>query len=63
MIRGGDWPSSVPSSATFDMRIGFFPGTDLARIRAEIEACLHKAAVPFLPHLSLSLVLPSITQL
>ncbi|MEK9719822.1 MAG: peptidase dimerization domain-containing protein, partial [Quisquiliibacterium sp.] len=30
-IEGGDWTSSVPAWCTFDMRIGLFPGMDLAQ--------------------------------
>lgn len=43
-IEGGDWTSSVPSWCTFDMRIGLYPGQDLAAVRAEVEATLAEAA-------------------
>ena len=43
-IEGGDWTSSVPAWCTFDMRIGLFPGMDLATVRAEVEACIAQAA-------------------
>ena len=43
-IEGGDWTSSVPAWCTFDMRIGLFPGMDLARARAEVEATVAQAA-------------------
>jgi len=43
-IEGGDWTSSVPSWCTFDMRIGLYPGQDLAAVRAEVEATLAQAA-------------------
>ena len=43
-IEGGDWTSSVPSWCTFDMRIGLYPGQDLAAVRAEVEATLAAAA-------------------
>jgi acetylornithine deacetylase len=43
-IKGGDWTSSVPAWCHFDMRIGFYPGWDLADVRAKIEACIQKAA-------------------
>jgi len=33
-IEGGDWTSSVPAWCTFDMRIGLYPGQDLAAVRA-----------------------------
>lgn len=49
-IEGGDWTSSVPAWCTFDMRIGLFPGQKLADVRAEVEACIARAAEadPFL---------------
>ena len=43
-IEGGDWTSSVPAWCTFDMRIGLFPGMDLAKARAEVEATVAQAA-------------------
>ncbi|MCP4757639.1 MAG: ArgE/DapE family deacylase [Proteobacteria bacterium] len=43
-IEGGDWVSSVPAWCDFDMRIGFFPGWELARVRSEIETCIREAA-------------------
>lgn len=43
-IEGGDWTSSVPAWCVFDVRMGVFPGQDLAEARAEIEAALHEAA-------------------
>ena len=43
-IQGGDWVSSVPAWCDFDMRIGFYPGQDLAWVRAEIENCIQEAA-------------------
>lgn len=49
-IEGGDWTSSVPSWCTFDMRIGLYPGQDLADVRRDVEACIAAAAKadPFL---------------
>ncbi|HEY5636798.1 MAG TPA: ArgE/DapE family deacylase [Burkholderiales bacterium] len=49
-IEGGDWTSSVPSWCTFDMRIGLYPGQDLAGVRRDVEACIAAAAKadPFL---------------
>lgn len=49
-IEGGDWTSSVPSWCTFDMRIGLYPGQDLADVRREVEATVAAAAAedPFL---------------
>ena len=43
-IEGGDWTSSVPAWCTFDMRIGIFPGQDLADVRREVEAMVGDAA-------------------
>ncbi len=43
-IAGGDWASSVPSWCIFDMRVAVYPGDDLAKRRAEIEACIQEAA-------------------
>ena len=49
-IEGGDWTSSVPSWCTFDMRIGLYPGQQLAEVRREVEATIAAAALhdPFL---------------
>jgi acetylornithine deacetylase len=43
-IEGGDWTSSVPSWCTFDVRIGLYPGQDLAGVRREVEATVAAAA-------------------
>jgi acetylornithine deacetylase len=43
-IQGGDWTSSVPSWCTFDMRIGIYPGQDLADVRRQVEATVAGAA-------------------
>ncbi len=43
-IVGGDWTSSVPSWCTFDMRIGLYPGMDLADVRRQVEQCVAEAA-------------------
>ncbi len=43
-IEGGDWTSSVPAWCTFDMRVGLYPGQDLAAVRAELEATVAQAA-------------------
>lgn len=49
-IAGGDWTSSVPAWCVFDVRMGLFPGQDMAEARAEIESVLAGAAAshPFL---------------
>ncbi|MFC2969721.1 ArgE/DapE family deacylase [Acidimangrovimonas pyrenivorans] len=43
-IEGGDWTSSVPAWCVFDVRMGVFPGQDMAKARAEIEEVLRQAA-------------------
>ena len=43
-IRGGDWASSVPAWCCVDVRMGIYPGQDIAAARAEIEACILDAA-------------------
>jgi acetylornithine deacetylase len=43
-IEGGDWTSSVPAWCSFDMRIGFYPGADLAAVRREVEATVAAAS-------------------
>lgn len=43
-IRGGDWASSVPAWCCVDVRMGIYPGQDIFAARAEIEACIYKAA-------------------
>ena len=43
-IEGGDWTSSVPAWCTFDVRVGVFPGQDLAEARREIEHAVAEAA-------------------
>ncbi len=45
VIRGGEWPSSVPTECSFEMRVGFFPGVELAEVRRQIEATIGKAVV------------------
>ena len=49
-IEGGDWTSSVPAWCTFDVRLGMYPGNDLADIRRQVEDCVREAArnIPFL---------------
>ena len=49
-IEGGDWTSSVPSWCSFDMRIGIYPGVDLAWARQEVERTIAAASLhdPFL---------------
>ena len=44
-ITGGEWTSSVPAAATLHVRCSVLPGWSLAEARAEIEACVRKAAL------------------
>lgn len=39
-IEGGDWGSTVPCSATMLVRVGFYPGTSLASVKAAVEECI-----------------------
>jgi acetylornithine deacetylase len=36
-IQGGEWTSSVPASCTFEVRLGFFPGTSVAQMKRTLE--------------------------
>ena len=36
-ISGGNWPSSVASFCTFQVRVGLYPGADMAAMRASLE--------------------------
>jgi acetylornithine deacetylase len=36
IIKGGDWPSTVPANAEFHCRIGFFPEVPFERIRQRV---------------------------
>jgi acetylornithine deacetylase len=43
-IKGGDWPSAVPAWCCFDVRMGIYPGQDIAAAGKEIEACILESA-------------------
>lgn len=43
-FEGGDWTSSVPAWCVFDVRMGLYPGQDIAEAKREIEAVLTEAA-------------------
>jgi len=45
IIKGGDWPSTVPGEAEFHCRIGFFPGVSFESIRRQITECVKRAAL------------------
>ena len=44
IIKGGDWPSTVPAAAEFHCRIGFLPGTSFEQIREKVMTCIRQAA-------------------
>jgi acetylornithine deacetylase len=44
IIKGGDWPSTVPAEAEFHCRIGFFPGVSFESIRKQVIQCIEGAA-------------------
>ncbi len=44
VIKGGEWPSSVPTECRFEMRVGFFPGVEPAEVRRRIETTIARAA-------------------
>ena len=43
-MEGGEWTSSVPSEARFDVRVGLYPDTPVEKIQRRLEACLAEAA-------------------
>jgi acetylornithine deacetylase len=43
-IKGGEWPSSVPAFAEFELRIGFFPNQSISDVKKDVEAALEEAA-------------------
>jgi acetylornithine deacetylase len=44
IIKGGDWPSTVPAEAEFHCRIGFFPGVSYESIHQQVTECIQNAA-------------------
>jgi len=44
IIKGGDWPSTVPGECSFDCRLSFEPGVRYMDIRQRVEDCVKKAA-------------------
>jgi acetylornithine deacetylase len=44
ILKGGDWPSTVPAAAEFHCRIGFLPGTTFEQIREKVIARVREAA-------------------
>ncbi|MDQ3411471.1 MAG: ArgE/DapE family deacylase [Chloroflexota bacterium] len=43
VIRGGDWPSTVPGRCELHCRLCFYPGQPVADVRAEIERAVRSA--------------------
>lgn len=43
VIKGGDWPSTVPAAAEFHCRLSFFPGTTFDQTRQRIVDALDRA--------------------
>ncbi|WP_020675067.1 ArgE/DapE family deacylase [Geopsychrobacter electrodiphilus] len=44
MVRGGDWPSTVPAAAEFHARLAFFPGVEYESVCRRIAAVIEAAA-------------------
>jgi acetylornithine deacetylase len=43
VIRGGDWPSTVPGACELHCRLSFYPGQSVIETRREIEAAIARA--------------------
>jgi len=44
VIRGGDWPSTVPAECEMEFRMAFYPGTSVEEAKAVVREHLHAAA-------------------
>lgn len=44
VIRGGDWPSTVPASCTLSCRLALYPGQDVGALQRRVEAAVAAAA-------------------
>jgi acetylornithine deacetylase len=44
MVQAGDWASTVPAECTIAYRLACYPGTDPARLRAQVEQAVARAA-------------------
>ena len=42
-LAGGEWPSSVATTCTADLRLSFYPGMSRAQVKAAVEARLAEA--------------------
>ncbi len=43
VIRGGDWPSTVPAACTLSCRVALFPGQDVAELRRRVESAVARS--------------------
>jgi acetylornithine deacetylase len=43
-IKAGDWPSSVPSECTFEVRIAAYPGADLDEVQTQFRTRLAESS-------------------
>jgi acetylornithine deacetylase len=44
VIRGGDWPSTVPAACTLSCRVALFPGQDVDALKRRVEETVASAA-------------------
>lgn len=44
VVRGGDWPSTVPASCTLSCRLALFPGHEVGPLQRRVEAAVAAAA-------------------
>lgn len=42
VIKGGDWPSTVPGECELHCRLSYYPGRTVAEIRAEVEGAIQE---------------------
>lgn len=54
-ISGGEWASSVPCTATLELRIGYFPGVAPDDAVAEVSALIHQHAQALNPALQVAI--------
>lgn len=45
IIKGGDWPSTVPAIAEFHARLSYFPGVSYGQIKKRIIAAIEKESL------------------
>lgn len=44
IIKGGDWPSTVPAEAEFNGRLSFFPGTPYKDVQEKVRKAVERSA-------------------